>query len=90
MDRLRNINNSLIDCTISKNTTSVLLLDQYCKLQTAIYKHRKIARSIPNWLHEKGKMTKKMNLQIGCNNFSIRINKLYIFKVYIRSISSFE
>lgn len=53
MDRLRDINDSLIDCTISKNTTSVLLLDQYRKLHTAIYNHRKIARPIPNWLHKK-------------------------------------
>lgn len=41
MDKLRDINNSLIDCTISKNTTSVLLLDQYRKLQTPIYNHKR-------------------------------------------------
>lgn len=55
MDRLREINENLIESTVSSNSLSVDFLSQCRQLQTAIYNHRKSARPIPNWLHKKRK-----------------------------------
>lgn len=55
MDRLRRINDDLIEMVISKSFCSEDFLSKCSQLQTAIYNHRKSARPIPNWLHKKRK-----------------------------------
>lgn len=55
MDRLREINEGLIDSIISNTLPSDDFISQCRQLQTAIYNHRKSARPIPNWLHKKRK-----------------------------------
>lgn len=55
MDRLREINENLIDSTISNNSTNTDFISKCRQLQTAIYNHRKSARPIPNWLHKRRK-----------------------------------
>lgn len=55
MDRLREINENLIDAIISGRLSSDDIISQCRQLQTAIYNHRKCARPIPNWLHKKRK-----------------------------------
>lgn len=52
MDRLRDINENLIDSIISNNLSNPNFLSQCRQLQTAIYNHRKTARPIPDWLHQ--------------------------------------
>lgn len=55
MERLRDINESLIETIVTNTSTSTDFLSQCRQLQTAIYNHRKSARPIPNWLHKKRK-----------------------------------
>jgi len=55
MERLRGINDNLIEMTVSNQSLSTDFLTQCRQLQTAIYNHRKSARPIPNWLHKKRK-----------------------------------
>lgn len=55
MNRLRSINNRLIETVTSKDFCSENFLLQCSQLQTSIYNHRKTARPIPNWLHKKRK-----------------------------------
>ena len=55
MERLRDINESLIETIVSNTSTSTDFLSKCRQLQTAIYNHRKSARPIPNWLHKKRK-----------------------------------
>ncbi|CAA0238969.1 S-4TM family putative pore-forming effector [Acinetobacter baumannii] len=55
MERLRDINDNLIEMTVSNQPLSPDFLIQCRQLQTAIYSHRKSARPIPNWLHKKRK-----------------------------------
>ncbi|WP_151751221.1 S-4TM family putative pore-forming effector [Acinetobacter bereziniae] len=52
MNRLRDINESLINSLTLSNPTPKEILNQCRQLQTAIYNHRKSARPIPNWLHK--------------------------------------
>lgn len=52
MDRLREINENIIDSIISNNLITVDFMSECRQLQTAIYNHRKSARPIPNWLHK--------------------------------------
>ncbi|WP_010201355.1 S-4TM family putative pore-forming effector [Psychrobacter sp. PAMC 21119] len=51
IDRLREINENLIDSTTSNNLLNGDFKSECRKLQTAIYIHRKTARPIPDWLH---------------------------------------
>ena len=55
MDRLRDINDDIIEMTISNASPTADFLSLCRQLQTAIYNHRKSARPIPNWLHKKRK-----------------------------------
>lgn len=52
MERLRRINDELIDSTISNDLSTDELILKCRQLQTAIYNHRKLARPIPNLLHK--------------------------------------
>lgn len=52
MERLRRINDELIDSTISNDLSTDELILKCRQLQTAIYNHRKLARPIPNFLHK--------------------------------------
>jgi hypothetical protein len=71
MDRLRDINDDLIEMIISNASPTADFLSQCRQLQTAIYNHRKSARPIPNWLHKKERMIKKKNLTIECSSILI-------------------
>ena len=55
MERLRRINDKLIESTILNDLSADELIRQCRELQTAIYNHRKSARPIPNHLHKKRK-----------------------------------
>lgn len=55
MERLRRINDDLVDNITSNNCNSELILNKCRQLQTAIYLHRKSARPISDRLHEKRK-----------------------------------
>lgn len=55
MDRLREINENLIDSIILNRLSSSDFISECRQLQTAIYNHRKSARPIPNWLHKRRK-----------------------------------
>lgn len=52
MERLRDINNQLVESILSNSLSSDEILNKCRQLQTAIYIHRKSARPIPNWLHK--------------------------------------
>ena len=52
MERLRGINDQLVESIISTSLSSAEVLKKCRQLQTAIYNHRKSARPIPNWLHK--------------------------------------
>lgn len=52
MERLRGVNDQLIESILSNNAPSDEILKKCRNLQTAIYNHRKSARPIPNFLHK--------------------------------------